>query len=102
MKLIQANIDTIQALCARYQVKSLFAFGSITRDDLTSTSDIDLLVELENSDPLVYSDNYFGLKFQLENLLKRHIDLLEQRAIKNHLLQKSIDDSKVLVYGKKH
>ncbi len=100
MKLITINIDTIKALCNKYNVKTLFAFGSVTRDELKPTSDIDLVVDIDSSDPLSYSDNYFGLKFHLEQLLKRHVDLVEQRAIKNKYLRKNIEKSKVLVYGK--
>jgi len=100
MKLITLNIDTIKTLCDKYHVKTLFAFGSVTRDELKPTSDIDLVVDIDNNDPLTYSDDYFGLKFQLEVLLKRHIDLLEFRSIKNQYLKQSIENSKVLVYGK--
>jgi predicted nucleotidyltransferase len=99
MKLITLNIDSIKKLCAKYHVKSLFAFGSVTRDELKSNSDIDLIVDIESNDPLSYSDDYFGLKFQLEELLKRQIDLLEQKAIKNKYLKQNIDRTKVLVYG---
>ena len=100
MKLITINIDTIRALCDKYHVKTLFAFGSVTRDELKPHSDIDLVVDIESNDPISYSDNYFGLKFQLEQLLKRKIDLLELRTIKNHYLRQKIENSKVLVYGK--
>ena len=100
MKLIALNIDTIKVLCDKYHVKSLFAFGSVTRDELKPNSDIDLVVDIDSNDPLSYSDDYFGLKFQLEQLLKRQVDLLELRAIKNQYLRQNIENSKVLVYGK--
>ena len=100
MNPITLNIDKIKALCDKYHVKTLFAFGSVTRDELKPGSDIDLIVDIESNDPLSYSDDYFGLKFQLERLLKRQIDLLELRAIKNQYLKKNIENTKVLVYGK--
>jgi len=100
MKLLTGNMYKIKALCDKYHVKSLFAFGSVTREDLKPNSDVDLVVDIDNNDPLSYSDDYFGLKFQLEQLLKRHIDLLELRAIKNQYLKRNIDNTKVLVYGK--
>lgn len=81
-------------------MKSLFAFGSVTRDDLKPNSDIDLIVDIDNSDPLSYADDYFSLKFQLQQLLNRRIDLLELRAIRNQFLKQKIDQTKVLVYGK--
>lgn len=99
MKIIRINIENIKKLCETFHVKSLFAFGSVTRDELKPNSDIDLLVDIDDTDPLNYSDDYFGLKFQLEQLLKRDIDLLELRAIKNLYLKQNIDNSKVLVYG---
>ena len=100
MNLITLNIDEIKALCDTYHVKTLFAFGSVTRNELKPSSDIDFVVDIDSNDPLLYSDDYFGLKFQLELLLKRHIDLLELRAIKNQYLKTNIENSKVLVYGK--
>jgi uncharacterized protein len=100
VKVLTLNIDKIKSLCDKYDVNTLFAFGSVTRDDLKPDSDIDLVVDINSNDPLLYSDNYFGLKFQLEKLLKRNIDLLESKAIKNQFLKQNIDKSKVLVYGK--
>lgn len=100
MKVLSRNIARIQALCEKYHVKSLFAFGSVTKDEVNPESDIDLVVDIDSSDPLRYSDDYFNLKFQLEQLLNRHIDLLELRAIRNQYLKKNIDETKILVYGK--
>ena len=99
MNLISSNIETIKKLCDLYHVKSLFAFGSVTRNELKPSSDIDFLVEIDNDDPLSYSDDYFGLKFQLEQLFKRPIDLLEEKALRNEYLKRNIDNSKILVYG---
>ncbi|MEK6551931.1 MAG: nucleotidyltransferase domain-containing protein [Bacteroidota bacterium] len=93
MEEISQHIEQIKKLCDINKVKSLFAFGSITTDHFQPDSDID------EKDPLSYSDNYFNLKFHLEKLLKRQIDLLEQRAIKNPYLKKQIDQTKVLIYG---
>lgn len=62
-------------------------------------SDVDLLVEFAINDPIEYSDNYFDLKFELERILNRSIDLLENKAIKNPFLRENIDKSKVLLYG---
>lgn len=92
-------MDQIKILCNLYSVRALFAFGSITTDKYQKNSDIDLVVDIDSSDPITYSDNYFSLKFQLEQLLNRKIDLLEQKAINNPFLKKQIDQTKVLVYG---
>jgi predicted nucleotidyltransferase len=99
MNLILNHIDSIKQLCLSNKVKSLFAFGSITTNKFNPESDIDFVVEIDEKDPVSYSENYFNLKFQLEKLLQRQIDLLEQKAIRNQYLKNEIDKSKVLIYG---
>jgi predicted nucleotidyltransferase len=97
---LKDHIEQIKQLCNTYHVKSLFAFGSVVSDKLKAGSDIDLIVDIDSKDPIDYSDNYFGLKFQLENILKRPVDLLEDKAVKNPFLKKQIDNTKVLIYGR--
>ena|SRR6185503_2199206 len=99
MNEVTRHIDQIRKLCKSNKVKSLFAFGSVLSEDFKPDSDIDLIVDIEAKDPLIYSDSYFNLKFQLEQLFKRKIDLLEQNSIKNPYLSKQIDETKVLIYG---
>jgi uncharacterized protein len=100
VKELKDHIEQIKALCNAHQVTSLFAFGSVVSDNLKAESDIDLIVDIDSKDPIDYSDNYFALKFQLENILKRQVDLLEAKALKNPFLKKQIDSTKVLVYGR--
>jgi predicted nucleotidyltransferase len=80
----------------------LYAFGSVTRDALKPESDVDFVVDIQNDNPVSYSEDYFALKFQLEVLFKRAIDLLEEKAIKNPYLLESLNKTKVLVYGKRY
>lgn len=100
MKFIRQHIDQIIKLCENYNVKTLFAFGSVTTNKFKHDSDIDLLVDIDEKDPIIYSDKYFNLKFDLEDLLKRQIDLIEERAIRNKFLKSEIDRTKVQLYGK--
>ena len=100
MKALKDHIEQIKQLCNTYHVRSLFAFGSVVSDKLKTGSDIDLIVDIDSKDPLDYSDNYFALKFHLENILKRPVDLLEDKALKNPFLKEQIDNTKVLIYGR--
>lgn len=99
MKIDDKNINRIKELCKQYKVKTLSAFGSVTREDFTNDSDIDFVVDFEENDPFKYTDLYFQLKEKLEKLLKRQIDLVEERGIKNQFFRKELDDTKVLIYG---
>lgn len=99
MKIQEPDIEKIKALCEENKVKSLYAFGSVTRDDFNELSDIDLVVDFEEKDPFTYTDLYFNLKSKLENLLKRQVDLLEERAIKNPIFRQELENSRVKIYG---
>lgn len=92
-------MDKISDLCNKHKVAKLFAFGSILTGNYSKSSDIDFIVDFRNVDLYEYADNYFDLKTSLEKLLNRQVDLLEDKAIKNPYLRKSIDSSKQLIYG---
>ena len=85
-------------LCKIYNVKHLFAFGSVLTDNFNEKSDIDFLVDIISKDPFSYAENYFDLKFAIQDLLKRRIDLLEEKALKNSYLKIRINQSKVKLY----
>lgn len=99
MNISERHIESIRSLCKTHRVKDLFAFGSVTTDAFDSKSDVDLLVDFDEKDPLKYADLYFNFKDKLEALLSRKIDLLENRAIKNPFLRKELDQTKVRIYG---
>jgi hypothetical protein len=92
-------ILTIKDLCIRNKVKSLYVFGSVLSDRFHEGSDVDLIVEIDVDDPVDYAENYFNLKFGLQDLLKRPVDLLESKAIRNPFMRKNIDESKHLIYA---
>ena len=62
----------------RYGVKSLALFGSAARNKMRKGSDVDVLVQFDKSTWA----NYIGLKFYLEDLLGREVDLVTPKAIK--------------------
>ena len=94
-------MTSIQLLCEAHKVKNLYAFGSVTKDSFSEESDVDLIVDFEeNNSPKSYSDNYFDLKFSLEDLLGREVDLLEAKELKNPYLKDQIVQERSLIYGK--
>lgn len=99
MKISKKNIALIKKLCDEYRVKNFSVFGSVLTNDFKANSDIDFIVDFNENDPIKYTDLYFQLKDSLEKILKRQIDLIEERGIKNTFFKKEIDESKVLIYG---
>ena len=93
------NINEIIELCKVYKVASLYVFGSILTEKFDAESDIDFLVKFKEINVSNYADNYFNLKFSLEDLLKRNVDLLEENAINNPYFLKSVNNQKKMIYG---
>ena len=99
MKITEKNIERIKQLCEEYRVRHFSVFGSVLNDSFSPDSDIDFIVDFDENDPIKYTDLYFGLKDKLEKTLKRQIDLIEERGIKNPFFRKEIEESKVVIYG---
>lgn len=99
MSILENHIESIRKLCQKYQVKSLAVFGSVLTSNFSEESDIDFVVDFETDDPFEYSDHYFALKFQLESVLQRSIDLLEERALQNDYFKAELQATKQVIYG---
>ncbi|MFH1442116.1 MAG: nucleotidyltransferase family protein [Candidatus Omnitrophota bacterium] len=63
-----------------YGVKNIGVFGSFVRAAQSRKSDIDILVEFNRGEKVF--DNYMDLKFYLEKLFRRRVDLVIKEAIK--------------------
>ena len=99
MKLIELNIDKIIALCKKYKVAKLWVFGSILTPRFNDQSDVDFSVEFDRKaidDMFVV---FFDFVEELQTLLDRKIDLVDETAIKNPYFRKQLDATKQLIYG---
>ena len=101
MMYLDNYIKNLQNLCQQHNVKSLYAIGSVLTDKFNDDSDVDLVVDIDSDDPIDYAEHYFNLKFALQDLFKRQIDLLENKAINNPYFRENIDKSKRLIYAKR-
>lgn len=99
MDQLSAHLPDITKLCSDYGVRHLYAFGSVLGADFKDDSDIDLIVDFFPMISTGYADNYYGLKFSLENVFKRKVDLLEEHAIKNPYFLQVVNSQKQLLYG---
>ncbi|MCK4264403.1 MAG: nucleotidyltransferase family protein [Candidatus Aminicenantes bacterium] len=70
-----------------FHVKEIGIFGSYVRSEDNQYSDIDILVEFEKGHKDFF--NYMRLKYYLEGILQKKIDLVMKGAIKP-MLKKSI------------
>ena len=89
----------INRLCSNHKVKQLYAFGSVLTNNFNNESDVDLIVDFDPIDISLYADNYFDLKFSLQKILNRPIDLLEEKAIRNPYFRQNLNQQRRLIYG---
>lgn len=98
---ISTRRKDFEALCKSHKVKYLYAFGSsVTNRFNFEESDIDLLVEIDDNDPLERGEKLISLWDLLESFFQRKVDLLTDSSIRNPFLRKSIDSTKILIYDR--
>lgn len=100
--ILQNNLDKIAALCRANNVKSLFAFGSVCTDKFMDTSDVDLLISFNQMDYGDYADAYFRVAENLEKIFNRSVDLITEKSLSNPFFIKSVNSSKIKLYGREN
>ncbi len=99
MKLIEMNIDKIIALCRKYKVAKLWVFGSILTPRFTDKSDVDFSVIFKYDEIKDMFITFFDFIYELEQLLGRKVDMVDETAVKNPYFRKELDNTKRLIYG---
>lgn len=78
-EIILQTLKNQENFFAKYDIKTLALFGSTARNEATENSDLDFLVEFNHSTTL---DSYMNLKFYLEELFNKSVDLVTLKSIK--------------------
>ena len=99
-EIIKTKLPELANICQQYKITSLYLFGSANTEQFDDDSDVDLLVTFGDIDLFDYFDNFMDLKSDLERMLSRKIDLIEDKTVKNPVLRRSIDRNKTLLYGR--
>ena len=69
-------------ICNKFKVKEIGVFGSFARGEQRKSSDVDILVEFEET-PDVFQ--LIDLEDYLQELLKKKVDVVRKRAIRPEL-----------------
>lgn len=86
-------------LCLKHQIEKLYVFGSVLGNRFSDSSDFDFLIQFKDIPFDQYTDHYFELHEDLENLLSRKIDLLTDNSLSNKYLKEEIYSSRLLLYA---
>ena len=77
---ISIRKDELRTFCRRHRICRLALFGSALREDFQPDSDIDVLVDFEDSaDPGLLE--LVGMQDELSEILGRTVDLVEREAV---------------------
>ena len=99
MNLQSINTTALQSICQKFDVRELYAFGSVVSGEMTVDSDIDFLVVFDRPSPNGAFDQFMGLKMALETEFGRSVDLVTLKPFRNEIFQQEIDHTKVLLYA---
>ncbi|MCG2689904.1 nucleotidyltransferase family protein [Candidatus Parcubacteria bacterium] len=91
-------IKKVRPILEKQGVKKAALFGSRARGDHKRSSDVDLLIEYEKDNKSLF--DFVGLKFNLEDILKKKVDLLTYDSI-HPLLKGIILNEQKIIYEKR-
>ncbi len=80
-----------QIIQEKYAVNKIALFGSFARGEATNESDIDIIVDMKPS-----FDNFFDLKYFLEDAFKTKVDLGKEKNLRL-LVKEQIKDEIIYV-----
>lgn len=89
-------IQVINQYFATQPVTKVWLFGSYSRGEQREDSDIDLLVSFDK-EAHVGLIKFSGMKYELEDLLKKNVDLVADGSLKPFAVE-SANRDKILIY----
>ena len=80
--LLDRHRNEILALAKMRGARNIRVFGSVARDEATTDSDVDILVDMEPGRSLL---DLTGLQLDLEELLGRDVDVVTENGLSPYL-----------------
>ncbi|MHC4517328.1 MAG: nucleotidyltransferase family protein [Planctomycetota bacterium] len=78
-QIVECLTGRLDEMRRRFSVDRLALFGSAARDEIGGDSDIDILVTFQGTSTF---DAFMDLKFYLEDLLQKPVDLVTDKALR--------------------
>jgi predicted nucleotidyltransferase len=95
MNLSTSDKLLLQQFFSGKPVKKAYLFGSYARNEADEKSDIDILVELDHSQPIGFK--FFAYRDELEDLLKIKVDLVTADGL-HPRVKPFVEKDKILIY----
>jgi predicted nucleotidyltransferase len=88
----------IASICKRFGVRELSVFGSASRADFQSDSDLDILVEFLPGARIGLLE-FGNLQGELQAVLQRKVDLVSKRGLKPLVRERVLQEAEPLYAG---
>lgn len=98
MHLDRPTLSQMTRVLEKYPVRTADLFGSVLTESFNTDSDIDILIDFDRTKEHNWFSIYFDLKFELEALLKREVDLVVKKNFQNPYFADEINKNKVNFY----
>lgn len=84
----------------KHKIVNAYLFGSVLTDRFSETSDVDLLVNIEQGlNPVEAGGHLWDIYYELKDLLNREVDVLTERSLKNPYFIQEINQTKHAIHG---
>jgi uncharacterized protein len=93
--IITNNLNEIKNVCAKHHVKELYVFGSAVSDKFKEDSDIDFVIDFEGVEEKEFANNYFSLMEKMQQVLKRKVDFVTEKYLRNKIFIEQVNKTKV-------
>lgn len=99
VSVIEDNMKDVEKLCRKHHVCRLEVFGSAATDDMHNASDLDFLVEFDESAQPQRFDNFFAFQEAMKALFNRPVDLVEPGGLRNPYFIQSVNETRKVIYA---
>lgn len=97
---MQLNTEQIKKISSYFETQPVlraYLFGSYVRNEATDDSDVDILVDLDYSQPIGLE--FIQMKIDLQELLSKRVDLVSSRGLSKYI-KPYVESEKVMIYAR--
>ncbi len=91
---VSLDYEKLVEFCERSHICKLSFFGSVLRDDFSSDSDVDILVEFEEGNEPGLID-FSGMELELSEIVNRKVDLSTPEDLSRYFREEVVESAEV-------
>jgi len=96
---LNEKLPEITKMFKEHHVKSAYAFGSVVTDKFNEESDIDFLLNFDETiEPVERGELWWSLYYALKDYLQRDVDIVTGKSLKNPYFIEVLNETKQVIY----